>query len=101
MRWTNEHDVTFLRDVLVHEPWKHKYGSQEQGKVWQKIVEFLYGLNTVCELYCKVTQQSVRDRYKLLVDNFKKREREETAASGISPQEIESDIALADIIERF
>ena len=101
MRWTSEHDVIFLREVLVHEPWKQKYGSQERGKVWEKIAESLNGLNTVCELYFKVTQRSVRDRYKLLVDNFKKREREEDAASGISPEETESDIALADIIERF
>ena len=101
MRWTSGHDVMFLREVLVHEPWKQKYGSQERGKVWEKIAESLNGLNTVCELYFKVTQRSVRDRYKLLVDNFKKREREEAAASGISPEETESDIALADIIERF
>ena len=36
MRWTNEHDVMFLRQVLVYEPWKHKCGSQERGKVWEK-----------------------------------------------------------------
>ena len=59
------------------------------------------GLNTVYELYFKVTQRFVRDRYKVLVDNFKKREREEDAANGISPEETESNIALADIIERF
>ena len=59
------------------------------------------GLNTVCELYFKVTQQSVQDRYELLVDNFKKHEPEEAAASGISPEETESDIGLVDINERF
>ena len=101
IRWTNGHDVMFLRELLVHESLKQKYGSQERGKLWEKIAESLNGLNTVCELYFKVTQRSVRDRYKLLVDNFKKREREEAAASGISPEETESVIALADIIERF
>ena len=70
MRWTSGHDVMFLREVLVHEPWKQKYGSQERGKVWEKIAESLNGLNTVCKLYFKVTQRSVRERYKLLVDNF-------------------------------
>ena len=101
MRWTSEHDILFLREVLVHEPWEQKYGSQQRGKVWEKIAESLNGLNTVCELYFKVTQRTVWDRYKLLVDNFKKREQEEAAASRISPEETESDIALADIIERF
>ena len=52
-------------------------------------------------MYIKVTQRSLRDRYKILVDNFKKSDWEEAAASGISPEETESDIALADIIERF
>ena len=90
-----------LREVLVHEPWEQKCGSQKRGEVWKKIAESLNGLNTVCELYFKVTQRSVRDRYKLLVDSFKKPEQEEATASGISPDETENDIGLAEIIERF
>ena len=43
----------------------------------------------------------LRDRYKLLVGNFQKREREEAVASEVSLEETESDIALTDIIERF
>ena len=101
MRWTNEHDVIFLRTVLVHELWKYKYGSQKRENVWGKVAESLNGLNSVCKLYLKVTQQSARDRYKLLVDNFKKREQEKAAASEISAEETEIDVALADITERF
>ena len=29
MRCTNKHEVLFIREVLVHETWKHKHGSQE------------------------------------------------------------------------
>ena len=101
MRWTNEHDVIFLRTVLVHELWKYKYGSQKREDVWGKVAESLNGLNSVCKLYLKVTHQSARDRYKLLVDNFKKREQEKAAASEISAEETEIDVALADITERF
>ena len=101
MKWTNEHDVMLLREVLIHETWKHKYGSQEQTKVWEKFAESLNGLNNVCQLYNKVTHRSTRDWYKLLVDNFKKHEQEEAATSGISPEEAEVDVALVDIIERF
>ena len=101
MRWTNEHDVIFLRTVLVHELWKYKYGSQKRENVWGKVAESLNGLNSVCKLYLKVTHQSARDRYKLLVDNFKKREQEKAAASEISAEETEIDVALADITERF
>ena len=101
MRWTNEHNVIFLRTVLVHELWKYKYGSQKRENVWGKVAESLNGLNSVCKLYLKVTHQSARDRYKLLVDNFKKREQEKAAASEISAEETEIDVALADITERF
>ena len=101
MRWTNEHDVIFLRTVLVHELWKNKYGSQKREKVWGKVAESLNSLNSVCKSYFKVTHQSAQDRYKLLAGNFKKREQEKTAASEISPEETEIDVALADITERF
>ena len=50
-----------------------------------KVAESVNTLNSVCELY--FTQRSARDRYKLLVDNFKKREQEEAALSGISLEE--------------
>ena len=68
---------------------------------WGKIAESWNGSNTACELYFKVTQRSVWDRYKLFVDNFKKCEWEEAAASEISPEETKSEIGLADIIKRF
>ena len=55
MRWTSGHDVMLLRKVLFLEPWKPKYGSQERGKVWEKIAISLNGLNTVCDLYFKLT----------------------------------------------
>ena len=49
MRWTNEQEVMFLREVLVYELWNYKYGSQERGNVWEKIAESLNGLNTIYE----------------------------------------------------
>ena len=71
IRQTNEHDIMFLRDVLVHQPWKHKYGSQELGKVWEKVAESLNGWNSVCELYFKVTQRSVRGWLSYLLTTLK------------------------------
>ena len=41
------------------------------------------------------------DRYKLFVENLKKREREEAVAIGISPEETGFGFALADLIEFF
>ena len=56
IRWTNEYDVMFLRYILFHDPWKHKYGSQERRKAWKKVTKSLNGLNSVSELYFKVIQ---------------------------------------------
>ena len=94
MRWTYEHDVMLMREVLLHEPWMHRRGSPERGKVWDKMAESLNGFNTT--MYFKVTQRSVRDLYNLLVENYKKKEREEARASGIDAEETELDQSVAD-----
>ena len=98
MRWTTDHDVALVREIILHEPWEKWQGSVERGKSWENIAASLNGLT---EIHFKVTQRSVRDHYKVLVDAFKKKEREEKNASGISPEESEVVQALADIVERF
>ena len=75
-----------------------KHGSTERGKTWENICD---SLNSLPDLYFKVTQRSIRDRFKLLTDKFRKRENEEARASGIALEESDFDIAIADIIERF
>ena len=98
MRWTEDHDIVFLRELLLYEPYKHRKGSIERGKVWELIGD---ALNQMAEPNFRVTARSVRDHLKNLIDNYKRKVREEEKASGISPEESEIDVALADIIERF
>ena len=98
MRWTEEHDIVFLRELLVHEPYKYRKGSTERGKVWDKLAT---ALNKIEDPKFRVHGRSVRDHLKTLVDNFKRKNREEEKASGISPEESEVDTALSDIVERF
>ena len=98
MRWSEQHDVIFLREVLSHEPFNNGRGSLEGGKVWETIAETL---NALDDPTFHVTQKSVRDRYKNLADNYKKKVASQDKQSGIDVEETEVDVALADLIERF
>ena len=98
MRWTEEHDILLLREILLYEPYNQRKGSVERGKVWDLLAE---SLNKINNPLFRVTGRSIRDHLKTLIDNFKRKEREEEKASGINPDETELDIALRDIIDRF
>ena len=82
MRWTSDHDLALVKEILVYEPWEHRHGSAERGKVWESIAESLNGL---AQLYFRVTQRSVRDRFKLLAGAHKKQDRENNSKRCSSP----------------
>ena len=50
---------------------------------------------------CKVSSRSVRDRYTLLVKKFKAKRATEDKSSRISPEPMEKDEPLLNLIERF
>ena len=100
MRWTKDHDLVLLKEILLFEPYSQKRGSPEHGRVWEQIAESLNGQREDKILF-KVSQRSVRDRFNVLKDNVTKRLREEERASAISPEISEDDEWLEDIIERF
>ena len=100
MRWTKDHDLILLKEILLFEPYSQKRGSPERGRVWEQIAESLNGQREDKILF-KVSQRSVRDRFNVLKNNFAKRQREEERASGISPEISEVDECLEDIIERL
>ena len=88
----NEHDVMFLREVLVYEPCEHKYGFQEWGKYWEKLqnlwmvwrVSMNYNLkwpNYLYETSISFSQTSLK--------------------SVFAQQETDTDVAQADIVEHF
>ena len=98
MKLTRDHDIIFLGELLLIEPWNYKYGSNKKGNCWKKISE---SFNQLKDISFKVTQRSVQDRYLTLEKTYKKQKREEDKQSGINPEETKVDFALTDIIERF
>ena len=69
----------------------------KRGRCWEQLAEYLSAQNT----YLKLSQRSVRDRYKLLGKTFQQSQAAELKASGISLDTSESDILLQDITEQF
>ena len=70
MVWTESHDVLLVREITFQESWLQRLGSVDRGKIWEIIAATL---NSIDEIYFKVSQRSVRDRYTLLAKKYKKK----------------------------
>lgn len=97
MKWTPDHDVMLGKEVMLFELWKFKPGSRERGHCLDRIAESLNQLEKPC---FNVSQKSIRDRLKILERDFKKKDRFERNASGISPEKSEVDEFMEDYLER-
>ena len=86
MKWTKEHDVLLGKEVMLFELWKYKLGSCERGNCLDRIAE---SLNQLQEPFFNVSQKSISDRLKLPERDFKRKDRFERNASGISPEKSE------------
>ena len=91
MTWTKEHDVLFLREVLVSNPFKTKPGSREWGTSWDHIAR---NLNLIDKALFKVDQRSLRDHLKKLLSEHSRKKSAEERASGIAPEQTELDVLL-------
>ena len=60
MRWTEEHDILFLREILLQEPYQYKRGSIERGKSWEKVTN---ALGSMSQPIYKVKSRAVRDHF--------------------------------------
>lgn len=98
MKWSEGHDIFFLKEVLQFKPWQHKKGTTERGEVWGHLA-LLLGSNT--DPLFHVTQRSVRDRYMLLEKRYRKKVADDKKASGTSPNQSEVDILLEEIVALF
>lgn len=97
MEWTDKHDITLCREVLVMEPHQYPYRSKERGDVWNNIAINLNGLD---HPRFKVNKRSVRDRLTLLITKYKAKVCKEQNASDISCEESELDQPLDEIIDK-
>lgn len=98
MKWTEEHETLMLRELMLVQPWQHRKGSVERGEDLENLAK---SLNNIKEPKFRVSQRSVRDHYILLEKRFRRKNREEERASGISPEESELDELLQEIVEMF
>lgn len=95
MEWKEEHDVLLCREMLVSQPFKFKERTVERGKIWDEIADRLNNCQT---LKFRVNKRSVRERFKLIKEKFKRKVQDEEKASGIDVEPAsEHEQALEDI----
>ena len=41
MKWTDHHDLEFIKEILTERPFDHPKGSRQIGLVWERIVNSL------------------------------------------------------------
>ena len=97
MRWTDAHDILLCREILLIKPYQHKPGSKESGNAWTSVSDDLNCITDVCLF--STTQKSVRDRYRLLLEKYKKKMRQQEASSGSNDEPTELDNLLENIKE--
>lgn len=90
MGWSDKHDRTLCREVLVKEPYQYPYRSKERGDVWNNIAINLNGLD---HPRFEVNKRSVRDRLTLLTTKYTAKVYKEENASAISCEQSELDQA--------
>ena len=96
MMWTPEHDVLLTREIILINPFKARKGSAERGSLWGNVSQHL---NALSLLTFSVDKRSVRDHYFLLEKKYKRKMREQEAASGHVDEPTELDEAIAEIIQ--
>ena len=96
--WSTKHDDLMLREVLASEIWSTRAGSLERGEKWKLIAE---KLNNVENPKFGTNSRAVRERFQVLFDKRKVKNREEERARGISPEVTEIDKVLDELIEMF
>lgn len=81
------------REVEFLNPFQHRDRTRERGKVWDEVASKLqeHGLD--------VSRRSVRDRYNLIKDNFKKKKQSRETAKWIAPEMSEAETEITQIIK--
>ena len=82
MDWTEAHDSTLIREILIVEPFQFKSSTVKRGQACSQIAEIL---NSVELPNFRVNQRSVRERFSHLEKRFRKKKSYKGKASGISP----------------
>lgn len=97
MEWSEQKDVLLCREVLLSEPYKAKDRTTQRAQLWQTVADHL---NAIGSPKFKVDKRSVREHLLVLMNQYKRKMRQEERASGISPETSELDTLLEEILER-
>ena len=97
-KWTGEHEVLWLREVLASEIWNTKPGSTDRRDGWKKTVDTLSQIERPS---FDVSIRSVRDHFQTIFAKRKSQIRKEESASGIGPETSERDVILDELIDLF
>ena len=84
--WTIQHDAEFCKEVLLSKLFETKKKSSERGQVWEAIGKQLEQIDFPS---FRVDQRAVRDRFRKLLSQFRKKDRREKNARRISPEQTE------------
>ena len=98
MRWTEAYDTFLCREILLIKPYQYKPGTKESDTAWTNVSHDLKSI-TLTWVSFSTTQTSVRDRYRLLMDKYKKKIRQQEASSGTNEEATEMDNLLENIKE--
>lgn len=98
MEWTEQHDVLFLREMVVSDIFDYKKGSPDRGRIWEAIQERLN--NVEQPKFVLKDKRAVRDRWNLLQSKFRKRMAEEEKASGIDVEMSERDVLIEELCNK-
>ncbi|CAB3999510.1 Hypothetical predicted protein [Paramuricea clavata] len=99
MEWRKEHDIFLLREMLASDIFHYRKGSPDRGRIWDEIAD---RLNATKDMVFHIKEKrSVRDRWNLHKNKFKKNRREEEAASGIEVDEQdEKDVLIEELTDQ-
>ena len=81
MVWSAQHDVMLCREIVLAQPFQHKFGSRERGHTWDEVAD---QLSKISEPKFHVDQRAVRERYSKLEKGFKRKMAIEERASRIA-----------------
>ena len=83
------------KEIIFVNPYSAKKKSIQRSALWQKIAENLNSVKDPCFI---VEKRSVRDHIAILIQRFKRQQAQELRESGTTPQYIELDDAIDQII---
>ena len=98
IKWTDEHDILLLREMIACELFLFKKGSPDHGKIWESIHARLNKLDN--PKFMIKEKRGVRDRWNLLQTKCKRTQREELRASGIDCELSEKDVLIEELCEK-